>query len=291
MTDPYGAQTHSHAPEPWSPPPTPAPVGTGDATSSTDQSKTDQAKGAARDVAMDAQGAGRAVAETAKSEASSVKDDAAREGKKLWDETTSTLSTQATDQMNRAAGTVRTFTDDLSRMARGEQPEAGLATELTGQLTDRTEALATWLEHHEPTDLLDEVQRFARRRPVAFLAIAAGIGFAAGRLTRGVAQNHMDDGDSGQLSGGAGSPRHALGAPAGAGYGYPATGEVPPPPLDAPVPPVPPVPPAPGAGAPGGHPGPGVPQAPPYSGVATPVDPPLSAGPNPTDPYGQGGNR
>ncbi|MFJ6042557.1 hypothetical protein [Brachybacterium paraconglomeratum] len=288
MTDPYGAQTPSHAPDPWSPPPTPGPVGGVDSSSSSDRSKTDQAKGAAREVATDAQGAGRAVAETAKSEAASVKEDAAREGRKLWDETTSTLSTQATDQMNRAAGTVRTFTDDLGRMARGEQPEAGLATELTGQLTDRTEALATWLEHHEPADLLDEVQRFARRRPAAFLAIAAGIGFAAGRLTRGVAQNHMDDDDSGQLSGG---PRHAPAAPAGAGYGYPATGQVPPPPLAAPVPPVPPAPPAPGAGAPGTHARPGVPQAPPYSDAATPVDPPLPAGPHPTDPYGQGGNR
>ncbi len=218
MTDSYGAQTPSHAPDPWSPPPTPGPVGGVDSSSSSDRSKTDQAKGAAREVATDAQGAGRAVAETAKSEAASVKEDAAREGRKLWDETTSTLSTQATDQMNRAAGTVRTFTDDLGRMARGEQPEAGLATELTGQLTDRTEALATWLEHHEPADLLDEVQRFARRRPVAFLAIAAGIGFAAGRLTRGVAQNHMDDDDSARRSGRRRLrvPGHGSGAPAAA---------------------------------------------------------------------------
>lgn len=290
MTDPYRAQTHSHAPEPWSPPPTPVPSDGTHSASTTDQAKTDQAKDAARGVAADAEGAGRAVADTAKSEASSVKDDAAREGKKLWDETTSTLSTQASDQMNRAAGTVRTFTDDLGAMARGEQPDEGLAKELASQVTDRTDSLANWLEHHEPSDLLQEVQRFARRRPVAFLAIAAGIGFAAGRVTRGAAQSHMDGDDSGQQSGGGNSPQYAA---AGRQYSYQPSGQVPPP-VSAPVPSTPgtgsPVPPVPG-GAPGRQPGAALPQESPYDVSATPVEPTLPTGPNATDPHRRGGAR
>ncbi|MBM7502127.1 hypothetical protein JOD52_002967 [Brachybacterium muris] len=218
MTDPYRDQDQTHRGEPWNQPPTPGAPGTtsggvegqgipgpgvqgtavppppvphGDDKSGTGQ----QAKDSARNVAEDTKQAGGAVAGTAKDEALSVKDDAVREGRKLWDETSSTLSTQASDQLNRAAGTVRTFTDDLARMSRGEKPEDGLATDLAQQVTDRTGALADWLENREPADVLTEVKSFARRRPVAFLAIAAGLGFAAGRLTRSVAQVHSDDDD------------------------------------------------------------------------------------------------
>lgn len=218
MTDPYRDQNQTHRGEPWNQPPTPGAPGTtsggvegqgipGPGVQGTavppppvpyddDKSGTgQQAKDSARNVAEDTKQAGGAVAGTAKDEALSVKDDAVREGRKLWDETSSTLSTQASDQLNRAAGTVRTFTDDLGRMSRGEKPEDGLATDLAQQVTDRTAALADWLENHEPADVLTEVKSFARRRPVAFLAIAAGLGFAAGRLTRSVAQVHSDDDD------------------------------------------------------------------------------------------------
>lgn len=218
MTDPYRDQDQTHRGEPWNQPPTPGAPGTtsggvegqgipGPGVQGTavppppvphgdDKSRTgQQAKDSARNVAEDTKQAGGAVAGTAKDEALSVKDDAVREGRKLWDETSSTLSTQASDQLNRAAGTVRTFTDDLARMSRGEKPEDGLATDLAQQVTDRTAALAEWLENREPADVLAEVKSFARRRPVAFLAIAAGLGFAAGRLTRSVAQVHSDDDD------------------------------------------------------------------------------------------------
>ncbi|GAA1145904.1 hypothetical protein [Nesterenkonia lutea] len=155
-----------------------------------DQGKGDQAKGAAQDVAGDAQEAGRAVKDTAASEAADVKDDVVREAKRLGGEASSMLESQASDQLDRAAETVRSFSDDVGRMARGEKPEAGYAKDLADQLGSRADATATWLEDHDPREVLDEVQRFARRRPVAFLAIAAGVGFAAGRLTRGVQQNH-----------------------------------------------------------------------------------------------------
>ena len=142
MTDPYRDQNQTHRGEPWNQPPTPGAPGTtsggvegqgipGPGVQGTavppppvpyddDKSGTgQQAKDSARNVAEDTKQAGGAVAGTAKDEALGVKDDAVREGRKLWDETSSTLSTQASDQLNRAAGTVRTFTDDLGRMSRG----------------------------------------------------------------------------------------------------------------------------------------------------------------------------
>lgn len=180
-------------------------------------SKADQAKGAAQDVAGDAQDAAQAVKDTAAREAGSVKDDTLREAGHLRDEAVSTVQSQASDQMHRAAGTVRTFSDDLGAMRRGERPEPGLATDLADQVNSRADNAATWLENHEPGDVLHEVQRFAAQRPVAFLAIAAGVGFVAGRLTRGMVQNHTGDEDEAQAQ--SGQPRgssRTVGAPAAA---------------------------------------------------------------------------
>ena len=60
-----------------------------------------------------------------------------------------------------------------------------------------TGEVSHWLDNHEPSDLLDEVKRFARRRPGAFLALAAAAGVVAGRLTRGaVAANTSVDSDT-----------------------------------------------------------------------------------------------
>lgn len=316
MTDPHRPQDETHRADPWSSPPVPVPPQQpvpvpsqqrvpDRPQQSSEESTSQQAKNAAGDVAHDAQDAGRAVADTARSEAAGVKDDAVREGRKLWDETTSTLGTQASDQLHRAAGTMRTFSDDLGRMSRGEQPEEGLAKDLAGQVTERTDAIAGWLENHEPADVLTEVKSFARRRPVAFLAIAAGVGFAAGRLTRSVAQSHSDDnGSEGQTSHRAlvehPSPDAATLRGAGRQYSYSPTGEVPPPPGGgtAVSPPVSgaPVPGGPQPISPDATPVTSVPPQPPtrppqpQPGAAFP-EPPQPPGHRATDPYGRGGDR
>lgn len=315
MTDPHHQPDPTPRTDPWSPPPatgpasqpatdplgtarrpappTPtAPTGLGSPSSSTgsgdstDHQAKDAAKDAAKGVADDAQDAGRAVAGTARSEAAGVKDDAVREGRKLWDETTSTLGSHASDQLQRAAGTLRSFSDDLGRMSRGEQPEQGLAKDLAGQVTDRTDSIASWLEDHEPSDVLTEVQRFARRRPVAFLAIAAGVGFAAGRLTRGVAQSHRDENSSDHGASGHrapfGRPVPESGALRGADrqYSYSPTGQVPPP-ISGDAAPLTSVPPQPMA----------EPARPQHRAPGSPVTPPLPPDPRAGDPSWRGADR
>lgn len=195
-----GHSTAQSAPTPPSPGrSTPDQSGTG-------QVKADQAKGAAEDVAGDAKEAGRAVKDTAVEEAAEVKDDAVREAKRLGNEASTMVESQAADQIDRAAVTVRGFSDDLERIARGDKPEPGLAQDLLDQLGSRADATATWLEDHDPREVLHEVQSFARRRPVAFLAIAAGVGFAAGRLTRGIQQNHTNDTEASSSQQSSGAP-------------------------------------------------------------------------------------
>lgn len=211
------------------PPPGPVVETTDELPPPSDQggdSTADQAKDAAKSVAGDAREAGRSVAETAKDEAASVKDDTVRQGRKLLDETSSSLNSHASDQLNRAGGALRSLSDDLGRVAEGESPDQGLVTELAGQINERTEAAAQWLENHEPGDVLEEVKSFARRRPLAFLGIAAGIGLVAGRLTRSVVDNRTQDDDQG--AGDRATHANALNAPTGlpvdrspdAAYGY-----------------------------------------------------------------------
>lgn len=304
MADPYNTPQNRPAPEPGADGPTgvpqtppatepappagyvpPSPAATpglaapqvhadADADSSDEGS---QVKEAAQDVADEAKDAGRAIKDTAFEEASSVKDDTVREAKRLGEEAGSLLQSQASDQLDRAAGVVRTFSDDVGRMAKGEQPEPGVASDLAEQLSSRADAAATWLEQHEPADVLHEVQSFARRRPFAFLAISAGVGFAAGRLTRGIMGNHSED-SSGQSGRSASVPQHhAEPAATPATAATPVTPAAPTPPTERASAPV--------SGNPATGPGGGAPaygtrpedQTPGYSPV--------------TDPYTQGGGR
>jgi hypothetical protein len=82
-----------------------------------------------------------------------------------------------------------------------------MATDLAQQAADRAGQLASWLQDREPGDLLDEVSRFARRRPGMFLALAAGAGVIAGRLTRSMAAGAPSGPDTSAWSG-ATSGRH-----------------------------------------------------------------------------------
>lgn len=228
MPDSNSPQTHrspggTTAPGTPAVPPPPGPVATpapGAHTASTaDQSTTDQVKSAAKDAAGDTKHAAKSVAGTAKSEAVSVKDDALREGTSLLREAQGVLSSQASDQVQRLSGAVSSVSSDLGRLSRGEKLDQGVTTDLAGQLNTRVQSAASWLEGKEPADLVDELKGFARRRPLAFLGIAAGVGLLAGRLTRGAVENHTDLGSDGSDS----SDRRDTGITAQGRYAYDAT--------------------------------------------------------------------
>lgn len=61
-----------------------------------------------------------------------------------------------------------------------------MVTDLSHAASQRISEVADWLEQRDPQDLLNDVTRFARRRPGTFLAIAAGAGLLAGRMGRGI---------------------------------------------------------------------------------------------------------
>jgi hypothetical protein len=149
-------------------------------------STTDVAKGEAAGVRDTAAQAGRQVAGTAKEQAGEVMSEARDQARTLMDRTRTEVGSHAATQQQRAAESLRSLSGELRSMA-GAQNEPGMATDLAQQAADKAGQLASWLADREPGDVLNEVSDFARRRPGVFLALAAGAGVIAGRLTRSMA--------------------------------------------------------------------------------------------------------
>lgn len=141
---------------------------------------------ASGEVAVSAKEKARDVAGEAGQQAREVAAEARARARGLVDEARSQMRSQAATQRDRVCSGLRSLGDELDAMAtKGDQ--SGPATEVARQASDRARALASYLDQHEPGDLLDEVREFARRRPGVFLFGAALAGVVAGRLTRGVA--------------------------------------------------------------------------------------------------------
>ncbi len=132
------------------------------------------------------------VAQTAAEHANQVATEAQRQARNLLGEARDQLRGQVGDQQRNAVTRLRSWGDELRSMANGSQHD-GLANDLVGQAGDRAHAVADWLNGRRPEDLLEDLRRFARRRPGAFVFGALAGGLVAGRLTRGVVAAHSDD--------------------------------------------------------------------------------------------------
>jgi hypothetical protein len=156
-------------------------------------STVDTAKSEAANVKDTAAGAASGVKDVAKSEVSNVAGEAKYQTRNLVDQTRSQLRGQASNQQSQLASKVHSWASELGSMA-SKSDDSGPMTDLAQEATRRVGEISHWLDTHEPADVLEEVKRFARRRPVAFLALAAAAGVVAGRVTRGaVAANTSVD--------------------------------------------------------------------------------------------------
>lgn len=153
------------------------------------------AKDQASQLGSSAADSAKNVAGTAKAEAGNVAGEAKQQAKALYDEATTQLRDQAGQQQTRAAKGLHGIGDELSTMSKSSEQQ-GLAAELVSQIASRATGVATWLESREPSDVLDEVKAFARRRPVAFIALSAVAGLVAGRLVRSLASEAKDEKDA-----------------------------------------------------------------------------------------------
>ena len=250
-----------------------------DQPNTSDRGTQEAAKHEAGRLGTEAQSAARDVAGTAQQEARNLKEEATGQARNLAESARQEATSQLSTQKDRLAAQSRGISEDLDRISRGERPESDLVNQAVSMLSQRARRVTEQLETKEPLDLLDDVRRFAARRPGTFLAIAAGIGLLAGRMTRGLKDAHdaYDDQGTGRRA------------------------------YSGPVPPVPPQPPtvtgpdapdvmgAPGVpdtmGAPGTIPAPDTPSVPGTTGVpGTTAVPGTAGGPGPagSDPHGTG---
>jgi uncharacterized protein YjbJ (UPF0337 family) len=158
------------------------------------QTKTSTAKNEAAGLASEAKGSAQQVGGVAKDQASKVASEVGHQAKGLLHQVTGEVRSQASSQQQKATSGLQTVSQQLNSMADGA--DSGVASDVVRQAASRVDDVASWLENRQPAELLDDVKRFARRRPGLFIAIAAGAGFVAGRLTKALVANAHDDSDS-----------------------------------------------------------------------------------------------
>jgi hypothetical protein len=150
------------------------------------------AKNEASELKHTAAEQGRNVVDTAKHEASAVLGEAKWQAKDLYAQTQRELKDQAKTQQQRIAVGLRSVSDELGSMA-ASSPNSGVATDLVRQVSSRLSGASAWLGNRDPGAVLQEVKRFARRKPGTFILAAVVVGVAAGRLTRALASNASDE--------------------------------------------------------------------------------------------------
>lgn len=145
---------------------------------------------------------GGRVVGSAKEEAGQVIDEARHQTRRIMDEGVDELKHQAGMGQQRIAEVVRSMSEELRSMT-DPATESGPVVEFAGRLQQYGQDASGWLEETSPEDVLDSVRRFAARRPWAFLAISAGVGFVGARLARSLSES----GDS-QPTRSSGAGRH-----------------------------------------------------------------------------------
>jgi hypothetical protein len=188
--------------------PPPATAGSGSqstterAQDTSTQNTKDVAVGEAKNVGQTATQAGSQVASVATDQAKEVAYETQRQAKDLLDQGRTQVRSQVVSQQQKAGQGLSSIAQELRALADGtSQGAPGPARDLLQQASSSVESFASMLQNREPGELLDEVRRFARRRPGLFLLGAAAAGVLAGRLTSGVKAAHTDTPSTGAHSG------------------------------------------------------------------------------------------
>ncbi|HEV7948276.1 MAG TPA: hypothetical protein VGP24_00790, partial [Glaciihabitans sp.] len=176
--------------------------------------RDESAKEKAGHVADEAKGAAKKVTGTAKDEAGRVASEAKTQAKDLFNQTSSEIREQAGVQQKRVASGLHSLSDELNSMA-DRSEGSGVASDLVQQVAGRAGSVASWLDDRDPGTLLEDVKDFARRRPGAFIGIAAVAGVLAGRLTRSLVSSEKDATETSATTSTPTAPRATTGIPTG----------------------------------------------------------------------------
>lgn len=201
----------------------PQTYGTNEASNSSQT--VDPTRNEGRPVAEDAKHQAGPVAGTAREQASGVANEAMSHAKNLAVDAKHQLHAQARQQTDALGGALGSFGGRIEALANGNVEEAGPIGDYARRLAGQVDQVASKVDEFGFDGMVAEVQRYARRRPAAFLLGAAAAGFAFSRLARGV--QSAQDGTASQGRGSAnGASATAIGTTGGASVGTP-----PPPPM------------------------------------------------------------
>jgi len=187
MTQNYGGYTSPPAGE------------TGLSGSSTTERTTERAREEARGVGESVKEAGGHVGQTAADQVKEVTSETRQQARDLMYEGRQQVREQARTGQYRAAEGLTAMADELRNMA-SSSGQSGMVTEMARQAADRVYDFAAWLQKREPSDLLEELRRWARQHPGMFLFGAALAGVVAGRLTSGVVAHQREVQEAGPIS-------------------------------------------------------------------------------------------
>jgi hypothetical protein len=138
-------------------------------------------------VAQSAAGAGKEVVSAVSERTAAVASSAKQQLSTVVYQTKSELRTQAEGQGQQVISRLRSLSDQVSALASGRPEEAGQVGALLEEGQQRLQSYLGSLELRGPQGMVDDVTRFARRRPGMFLLGAGVAGFAIGRLVRSAA--------------------------------------------------------------------------------------------------------
>lgn len=152
----------------------------------------------AHTVKDNAKAVGHSAAQAASGVATSVKDqggevvaETGRQTRDLLGQVRTQVSDQAGAQQKRAADALRALGDEVGSMAE-QGGQSGPASTVARHASTKINGAAQWLGDREPSDVLDEVKRYARNHPGTFLLGAAVLGVLAGRLVKNMVPESND---------------------------------------------------------------------------------------------------
>lgn len=137
-----------------------------------------------KEMGRNARDAGGDLVDGAREQVGTVATEIRDQARQLVDDTRSQLQDQADGQRSQLAEALGAFGGELRALVDGRPEEAGTAGRYVEQVGGAVGELAAQIRERDLAGIVDDVQRFARRRPGVFLAAAAATGFLAGRLAR-----------------------------------------------------------------------------------------------------------
>lgn len=144
----------------------------------------DKARQEGRAVAQTTAEEGKGVAREARAQGQAVVDQAKDEANRVMQDAKSQLRGQADEQTKKVTESLRRLGEHVDALAQGRPEEAGPLTDYVKQAADKLHEVVNRVESRGFDGIVQDTERFARRRPGAFLLAAAVAGFSASRLLR-----------------------------------------------------------------------------------------------------------